>query len=756
MICALDKTITNSFKYCGVVLLLSFLHTSNTRAQDSSKTAPIKELETLELSDKKLSELQKEQAGYFTEISSKEIQNSAAQSTADVLQATGKVVVQKSQQGGGSPILRGFEANKVLIVVDGLRLNNLIFRGGHLQNIITIDPLTLESAEVMMGQGSTLFGSDALGGVIHLSTLRLPYPSTTPTHRAKFYSKYSSANRGLNFHVDYSHGDSNWSSVSSLSYSNYGDLRMGNYLGANPNSRSRDYYIKSEPKSGDLYLKNKNPLVQKYSGYEQIDLMHKHKFIHNPAAHSKLNLQYSRSSIIPRYDRLTNTNSDNDSLKYAEWYYGPQVRLMAAYEFQKFYTPKKRSWNTLVAFQNLQESRYTRKYLDSIRKANEENVYIYSVLSTVQQNLQNGFIKTGIDVNVGTVESSGYGLIVSGPQRDQTLAAQSRYPNGNNIQLNTALFGLRHWRLTPETYADVGMRLGYTSLRSSTQTSFGGLDLEDYLQQNPVYSIDLSLGKNYDSGLHLSANLGTGYRVPNLDDLAKIFDSSPGIVIVPNENLRAEETINLNINLAYKNKKINAQVSPFGSRMFEAIAVRPYKYDGQDSIVYQGQMSQVVANQNLDNAWIFGLNADFSYQMTQSLKLRTNFSYTYGQLYEGDSLSVPLDHIPPVTGIVAISYTRERWDAVLDCRYNGWKRLHTYSLSGEDNIYYAPRTPNGELQGMPAWYTINTKVSTQLGQNWILNAGIENILDLRYQVFASGIVAPGRNIFFSLLWDASY
>ena len=105
-------------------------------------------------------------------IKQKDIKFLSQPTSAELLQSSGQVLVQKSQLGGGSPILRGFEANKVLLVVDGIRMNNAIYRGGHLQNIISIDNSMLEKVEVIYGPGSVVYGSDALGGVIHFHTLK--------------------------------------------------------------------------------------------------------------------------------------------------------------------------------------------------------------------------------------------------------------------------------------------------------------------------------------------------------------------------------------------------------------------------------------------------------------------------------------------------------------------------------------------------------------------------------------------------------
>ncbi|HPD54586.1 MAG TPA: TonB-dependent receptor plug domain-containing protein, partial [Bacteroidia bacterium] len=103
---------------------------------------------------------------------------------AEVLQNSGTLFVQKSQQGGGSPVIRGFEASRVLLVIDDVRMNNLIYRAGHLQNVITVDPNILDRVEVLYGPSSTVYGSDALGGVVHLRT-RKPEFSTDGTLLAK-------------------------------------------------------------------------------------------------------------------------------------------------------------------------------------------------------------------------------------------------------------------------------------------------------------------------------------------------------------------------------------------------------------------------------------------------------------------------------------------------------------------------------------------------------------------------------------------
>ena len=121
-------------------------------------------------------------------ITKKEIETMNTENLADLLEKKGGISVQKSQFGGGSPNIRGFEANKILLVIDGVRLNNAIYRSGHLQNIITIDESILESTEVIFGPSSVLYGSDALGGTINMSTKRL-YFSNEPNIKSSYFTR---------------------------------------------------------------------------------------------------------------------------------------------------------------------------------------------------------------------------------------------------------------------------------------------------------------------------------------------------------------------------------------------------------------------------------------------------------------------------------------------------------------------------------------------------------------------------------------
>jgi hemoglobin/transferrin/lactoferrin receptor protein len=285
------------------------------------------------VSASKFNEKRKDLAQKVQVISMQELALMNQSSTADVLANSGNVFVQKSQLGGGSPIIRGFETNKVLLVVDGVRMNNAIYRGGHLQNVITMDNGIMDRVEVVFGPGSVVYGSDAIGGVMHFTT-KNPTLSTTDNTliKASAFTRYMSAVNGYAAHADVSVGTKRFGTLTSFTYSNYGDLRQGSrrndFVG---NFGARPWYVE-RIHGVDSILVNLDSNLQVGSAYSQHDVLQKFTFKQKDGVLHKLNFQLSNSSNIDRYDRLTQTSAGKP--KFAEWYYGPQFRLMGAYTLE--------------------------------------------------------------------------------------------------------------------------------------------------------------------------------------------------------------------------------------------------------------------------------------------------------------------------------------------------------------------------------------------------------------------------------------
>lgn len=115
------------------------------------------DLDQIVISASKFEQSKKEVPQKIISLKATDIEFSNPQTSADLLQTSGQVFVQKSQLGGGSPMIRGFSTNRLLLSVDGVRMNNAIFRGGNVQNVISIDPFAIQNTEVILGGEVLLF-----------------------------------------------------------------------------------------------------------------------------------------------------------------------------------------------------------------------------------------------------------------------------------------------------------------------------------------------------------------------------------------------------------------------------------------------------------------------------------------------------------------------------------------------------------------------------------------------------------------------
>lgn len=721
------------------VVLLPFLGFSQT-AQDTTATE-LNEVVVSNKVPKKYTQLPNQ----VEVITAKQIDFQNFQSTAEMLSNSGALFVQKSQQGGGSPVIRGFEASRVLITVDGVRMNNLIFRAGHLQNVITVDENMLENVGVFYGPSSTLFGSDALGGAVAMTTKNAKFLDQAHNKfTGGVNTRYSSVNEEKSVALNLNYATSKFASLTFFSFNDFGDLKMGkernhngDYFGERPN------YVSTVGGVDQLNV-NDDKYTQVGSAYKQYNFMQKFAYKTNSGFVHGLNLQYSTTSDINRYDRLTETAGSG--LKFAQWYYGPQDRLLAVYSLQKEKAFLNSDLKVNVAYQNVKESRHNRRFGNYNLQHNEENVDMFSVSLDLNKKFTKGELFYGFESYYETLKSTAYANnINTGVVTD----INTRYPNGDNNMMRNDLYVSYNEKMSDKTFWNVGARAGYTTLKSTiADNSVFSLPFNSISQGNFTYSGTLGIMHNTSKNFALKGNIATGFRAPNIDDLAKVFESkagsssSLGILIVPNEDLKPEKTItgDLGIVIQSDSKRIKLESTYFYTRMYDAIVTDDFTYNGQSIVNYNGFDAQVKANQNKGKAFVTGFSTNVSAYIISDLLFSANFNYTLGRVVE-DGSQRPLDHIAPYFGKVGLTYTYNKLNLEGYMLYNGKKDIKDYSTSGEDNAQYAP------ANGMPAWETYNFKAGFQVLKGGTLFAGVENILDTQYRVFASGINAPGRNIY---------
>jgi hemoglobin/transferrin/lactoferrin receptor protein len=234
----------------------------------------------------------------------------------------------------------------------------------------------------------------------------------------------------------------------------------------------------------------------------------------------------------------------------------------------------------------------------------------------------------------------------------------------------------------------------------------------------------------------------TGFRAPNIDDLTKLNIMTASTVVMPNPDLKPEYSYNLELTVAKTIfETVRLEATGFYNWLTDAHVIRPLAYNGQDSIVIDGDKYQTLSPVNAGTAFIYGIQGSLLAQVTPAFSIESNLTYTYGM---DETENVPLDHIPPFYGMTSFRLELQKFKGDFYVMYNGWKRLSQYSPSGEDNQQYAT------AYGMPSWYTLNLKLSYQAIKYLNIEAGVENILDENYRKFASGISSPGRNVVIAL------
>lgn len=668
------------------------------------------------------------------------------QTTADLLAYSNEVFIQKSQLGGGSPMIRGFATNRVLISVDGVRMNTAIFRSGNLQNVISLDPFSLEKTEVVFGPGSTIYGSDAIGGVMSFYTLTPQFSAgDNPYVTGSGVLRSSSANFEKTAHVDISLGLKKWAFLTSLTFSDYDHLYMGD---KGPDDYLRKNYVK-RINGQDTMVNNPDPRKQIPTGYNQLNLMQKIRFKPNQSWDFTYGFHLSQTSDIPRYDRLTEFK--NDYLKNAEWYYGPQKWYMNNVDIN--YKKDNRLFNDchfILAYQFFQESRHDRKFESPELRHRVETVDVISFNMDFNKNIaQRHKLFYGLEMVLNKVGSEAE---IENIESGKVSPTGTRYPDGSTWNSYAAYLNYQcHLNNKLTIYS--GMRYNQITMESEFDTSFYPFPFTSADINTGVLSGSLGMIYRPASDLAFKLNLSTGFRAPNVDDMGKVFDSEPGSVIVPNPDLASEYAYTVDLSMVkICNDLVKYDLATYYTILDNALVRRNYTISGKDSIMYDGTLSRVQAIQNATNAYVWGIETGIELKLPWNLSFTFRFNYQLGEEENEDGSSVPLRHAVPWFGTTYVHYNHKKLDIDFYGVYNGKFNYHELAPSEQNKPYLYAKDEQGNPYS-PGWYTLNLKVRYQLSDHFILNAGIENITDQRYRPYSCGITGAGRNFIGKLRVD---
>lgn len=706
------------------------------------------DLNEVVISASKFEQNKKEVPQKIISIDAKAIERSTPQTSADLLGQSGQVFIQKSQLGGGSPMIRGFSTNRVLITVDGIRLNNAIFRGGNVQNVISINPFNIQNTEVILGAGSVIYGSDAIGGVMNFYTKKPELSTTsTPLVKTKSTIRYSSANNEKTAHIGLNVGLKQWGFHSSMSYSSFGNLKMGD---TDIPSYLTPFYV-TQRNGEDMVMPNHTPSVQKFTSFNQFHAAQKVRFKPSERLTFDLGLQYSTTSNYARYDRLLVLDSDNLP-KYAEWNYGPQDWLLANFQLTKLSSHSNMYDKVIstIAYQRFGESRKTRKLNNPNRNIRTDDVDALSINLDFEKSLSDKVnMAYGAEYIFNHITSKGISV---NSQDNSTVGLPSRYPNGAQWNSLAAYTSLK-FKPNPKLTLQSGVRYNLVSIHADLTSNNAFFDYPFFSGGLDTNALTATAGMTWQQNNTFlwKLNATSAFRAPNIDDIGKVFDSQPGMIVVPNEALEPEHAYGgeLGLTVTFDNS-VMLDFSTFYTYLNKAMIRDNFSLNGQTQMIFDGELSTIQAVQNTSKATIYGFEAGLRAQFTKALALTSQFSVTKGDQTSATNTSIPVRHVAPAFGNVHMIWKRDK--IMVDGFVNYNFKMDPEDISPELSSHLFAKDEFGNPY-TPSWLTLNLRTQYQFSDTLSFVGAIENISNEGYRPYASGISGPGTNIIFAITYQ---
>ena len=486
--------------------------------------------------------------------------------------------------------------------------------------------------------------------------------------------------------------------------------------------------------------------MYKRQAYNQLDVTQKFLFVPNQNHRLTANIQYSTSSNVPRYDNLSEVSGD--ALRWAEWNYGPQRRLLTGLEYRNIQEKKFSDQFVIIgAYQKIDEDRISRRWQNPLREIQEEDVNVWSLTADASKffgTRKHLTLDYGADVQYNFIQSTATGEDVNTGIRTEDVL--TRYASDFNRYMGIGTFASLNGSSENESFDyQMGVRLSHVNYNFA-------YDRADPVEWPELYyegingkstSFTWSLGGTYSTvdKLRIRGMVSTAFRAPNIDDLSKVRVNSDEITF-PNVDLSPEKSLNLELGINKTWGFVNTGITAFYTDLDDAIvrrdAIGP---GGVDVWITQGDTLNIVGNQNAQSAYIYGLSIQLDYNNLSGIKAGATFNYTRGR-ERTTTGTIPLGHIPPAYGQLFFGWDDDRWNSKLVFRYNVHKPLSEYGGS-VDNPDLA--TPDGAL----GWSTFNLYNSYKFSPLFSISLAIENIADVHYRTFGSGVSAAGRNIIIS-------
>jgi hemoglobin/transferrin/lactoferrin receptor protein len=486
--------------------------------------------------------------------------------------------------------------------------------------------------------------------------------------------------------------------------------------------------------------------VQRFSGYNQLNFLQKVRFRPTKNVDLQYSFSYAGTGDAPRYDRLIQYR--DGALRFAEWNYGPMLWRM--HTIQATLSRKSVLYDdarVIASYQDYAESRLERTRSSNALNMQQEKVHAVSINWDARKGLGKGQLFYGLEHVYNKVGSTGNTTDIT---NNMVKGHVSRYPDGSTWN-TSGMYGSYKINTGPKLTLTAGVRYSYNTLNANFDTTFIKFPYQKTRLQDGAFTGNAALVFRPAETWQLNVNVSTGYRMPNVDDIGKLFESVPGNVTVPNPGLGSEYAWNFEVGLV-KNipGKFRLELNSFYTVLDNAIVRRPFIFNGEDSMVFNGVKSRVEALQNVARATVWGVQASTEIFFTPEFSVQSHANLVKGkETDDARNEQVPLRHAAPFYGSTFLRYQFKQLYVEASVFYNSKIKYQDMAPSEQAKTDIYAKDLNGKPYS-PGWYALNLRASYPVTKNLLLTTGWENITNQRYRPYSSGIVSAGSNLILSL------
>jgi hemoglobin/transferrin/lactoferrin receptor protein len=637
----------------------------------------------------------------------------------EALRDTPGVMIQKTAQGHGSPFIRGFTGRHNLVLIDGIRFNNSVFRDGPVQYWNTVDSYSIESMELIKSQGSVRYGSDAIGGTLNLITKAAQFRDEAPgqvfDHGALLYrfDTNGSSHTGR-LETGFGVGGTFGLHVG-VTRRDFGDIR-DKELGTMPHTGydETDYDLRL-----DYALAERHTVTLAHQRLEQNDIWRTHRTIHFEPWHGTTLSSPDLARIYDQERTLTYLSIKGEGL--GDWLqnYGFTVSYQASSE--DFNRTRTRSGNT------------TEVQLD------DTEVDTLGVALALDSRVGPGSLIYGFDYYRDAIDSRTRvrTFDASGALLSDVTSVQG--PVGDDATYDlVGLFAHYLVAATDDLELTLGGRYTYAEADIGRLDDGAGNPIRASRDWDKL-TFELRATYALTEDWRLYGGISQAFRAPNVDDLSALKSSRTDVIATGSLNVAPEEFLTYEVGTRHQGRDIGVHAAVFYTQIRDMITARPIGVDPATNEV-------ITATTNGADGYLVGGELEAAWRLNRHWKVSGFAAYVDGEAdtFPTNSLVAvrePVSRLLPLTGSLAL-----RWEGWEDS--GCWIEGRVIAAGRSDRLTTSDKADTSRIPpgGTPGYAVVHLDSGCRVTDHLELTLAIHNATDIDYRVHGSGVNEPGINL----------